>query len=516
MLLSRGATVLLRRGRGIHTRRTTKDAVNLPSALATNFPTKMVEPTPETAGDPSARERSPVTSAHAIDVSGGAGVGVAGVAGKVSAEDSAAIRPDGTVVHGRYGDLGEAADGVPLEYLALLRMAAEGAAGLRKLREERGGGGGSTTAAGTVLVFGASQASGLAAVQLAAADGHAVVGVVGAEHSCQEDMVEYVKGMIPEPGTAVAEEYAIAKKNFSDLVTGISAGDEGLSCATADRCLEDFKANLSEYVEAYPETLPAAVDPSKMKFIGMEKDKDNFRTNMEAYLAQFPPGAPPIANDQLEAKFTNEQYEVFRNKFWEQTTSVISGDESHFFSPPHIVADLMKEPEKADRVVYDTSHPSVPYGFTHVDPFYPEGTEQAPGGPVAGAIVVVTPHLEAAAAAVSSAGPTLRDKAEALQFLSDAERSAYAAARSVVVSAQRAGAPVCTVGGSLPGMEAATATDADVREALEGMAIRDDGSTRLDFFVQAYRAGDFPFYADYAVHRATEVLAGPRQIVVTK
>jgi hypothetical protein len=35
-------------------------------------------------------------------------------------------------------------------------------------------------------------------------------------------------------------------------------------------------------------------------------------------------------------------------------------------------------------------------------------------------------------------------------------------------------------------------------------------------FVQVYRAGDFPFYADYAVHRATEVLAGPRQIVVTK
>ena len=48
------------------------------------------------------------------------------------------------------------------------------------------------------------------------------------------------------------------------------------------------------------------------------------------------------------------------------------------------------------------------------------------------------------------------------------------------------------------------------------MAIQDDGSTKLDFFIQAYRAGDFPFYADYAVHRATEALAGPRQIVVTK
>ena len=30
----------------------------------------------------------------------------------------------------------------------------------------------------------------------------AVVGVVGAEHSCQDDMVEYVKGLTSEPGTA--------------------------------------------------------------------------------------------------------------------------------------------------------------------------------------------------------------------------------------------------------------------------------------------------------------------------
>lgn len=70
--------------------------------------------------------------------------------------------------------------------------------------------------------------------------------------------------------------------------------------------------------------------------------------------------------------------------------------------------------------------------------------------------------------------------------------------------------------GSLPGFETAEPTDADVSAALAAMAIQDDGSTVLDYFVQAYRAGDFPFYADYAVHRATEPLAGPRQIVVTK
>ena len=70
--------------------------------------------------------------------------------------------------------------------------------------------------------------------------------------------------------------------------------------------------------------------------------------------------------------------------------------------------------------------------------------------------------------------------------------------------------------GSLPGIETAEPTDADVKQALSAMAIQDDGSTTLDYFVQVYRAGDFPFYADYAVHRATEPLAGPRQIVVTK
>ena len=68
----------------------------------------------------------------------------------------------------------------------------------------------------------------------------------------------------------------------------------------------------------------------------------------------------------------------------------------------------------------------------------------------------------------------------------------------------------------MPGLETAEPTDADVNAALSAMAIQDDGTTKLDYFIQAYRAGDFPFYADYAVHRATEVLAGPRQIVVTK
>ena len=127
--------------------------------------------------------------------------------------------------------------GVPLEYLALLRMAAEGAAGLSKIKGD-----------GTVLVYGASRANGFAAVQLAASTGkHTVVGVVDGQHSCSADMIEYVKGMIPEPGTAVSQEYSIAKKNFSDLVDGISSGDEGLASYTAAECLDEFKKNLSDH-----------------------------------------------------------------------------------------------------------------------------------------------------------------------------------------------------------------------------------------------------------------------------
>ena len=70
--------------------------------------------------------------------------------------------------------------------------------------------------------------------------------------------------------------------------------------------------------------------------------------------------------------------------------------------------------------------------------------------------------------------------------------------------------------GSLPGLTSVEATAEDAEEAVEAMAVQEDGSTKLDFFIQAYRAGEFPFYEDYAVHRATEALAGPRQIVVTK
>jgi len=487
--------------RSIHSRRKMKNPVNLPKALVANFPIKTTTPSTDSGPEPPAAEAplysAPITSAHAIDLDKEA----------VSSLDSAALDPTtGAIIHGRYGELdADATLGVPLEYLALLRMAAEGAAGLSKM------------GSGTVLVYGASQANGFAALQMAAAtNSTTVVGVVDGQHSGNEDMVEYVKGMIPEPGTAVAQEYAMTKKNFQDLVAGISSGDEQLSSYTAAECLEDFKANLDEYSQVYPDTMPAAVNSSKIKFLGMEKDKDQFRANMDTYLSQYQPGCPPISKDQMEASFSTDQYEVFRNKFWEQTTSVVSGDESHFFSPPHIVQDLLKEPEtKPGHYSTGAFEKSIPFSFSPLSNEYPTGTEATPGGPIAGAIISVTPDLKVASEAVSKA-KTLREKAEALQFLTDAQRDAFAAATAVAGQATAAGAPVVAIGGTLPGIQTAEPTDADVTAALSAMAIKDDGSTDLEYFIQAYRAGDFPFYADYAVHRATEPLAGPRQIVVTK
>lgn len=70
--------------------------------------------------------------------------------------------------------------------------------------------------------------------------------------------------------------------------------------------------------------------------------------------------------------------------------------------------------------------------------------------------------------------------------------------------------------GSLPGFKSVTPSDADVKEALSAMSLEEDGSSRLNYFLQVYRASDYPVYADYAIHRSQESLSGPRQIVVTK
>ena len=125
---------------------------------------------PGTTTDPWAFPQNPVTSAHMIDLE----------AQEPSALDSAALTPEGKVVHGRYGDLGETAKAIPLEFLALLRPAAEGVAALRAINPSQ---------KGTLLVYGATQASGMAAIQLANAAGHAVVAVVDGNHSGNDIMM---------------------------------------------------------------------------------------------------------------------------------------------------------------------------------------------------------------------------------------------------------------------------------------------------------------------------------------
>lgn len=237
-----------------------------------NFSMDAVQPPPHGLGrtlepdpDPMAYVRKPVTSAHAIDLAKGV----------ASALDSAAFGPGGSVVHGRFGDVDpSAASTIPLEYLALLRPAAEGAAALREISEASGG------ASGTILVYGASKPAGMAAVQLADAAGHAVVAVVDGQHSGHDEMVDTIKGLTSEPGTAVPEEYALCKANFRDLVEKTVAGEDYTSFdfdTNKYNFLSDFKANVLDYVEAYPSDLPAAVDAEQLKFTGKEKDRANFK-----------------------------------------------------------------------------------------------------------------------------------------------------------------------------------------------------------------------------------------------
>lgn len=483
--------------RSFATRRKTKETP-LPPAILNALPVfEDEEDTPIKEKDTSAAAvfpNNPITSAHCIDVPNQ----------KLSQLDSVALKPDGSIVHGRYGTLGDAAAAIPLEFLALLHPAAEGAAALRALKTK-----------GTVVIYGATQANGFAAAQIGChAMGQTIVGVVDGNHSGNEEMMEYTKGLIAEPGTAVCEEYALSKKLFADLVEGISTGDEGIQTPSPEDYLKQFKENFYDYCETYPDTRPAAVSARHLEFNYMEKDRAMFEENMAAYLEQFPPGAPPMEKERVEALFTTEQYEIFRKKFWNQTTGVISGDEGDF-SAPHIVKQQIDAPEELDSRTFPGAGPKFPYSFSVLDQYFPEGSQQAKGGPITGAIICVTPTLKKAAEVVAKES-TLRAKAEALAFLTKNEKAAFGAACSVAAIARKHKAPIVTVGGTLPGLETVKVQPEDVTTALQAMDIGEDGESALNYFVQCYRANDFPFYADYAVHRASEPLAGPRQLIVTK
>jgi len=184
------------------------------------------------------------------------------------------------------------------------------------------------------------------------------------------------------------------------------------------------------------------------------------------------------------------------------------------FSPADIVRDMALSPESIASELPAAGKEGgeyVPYEFTPLTNCLQNGVEVEVGGPVLGAVVNVTADLSVAVEAVAK-GKTLREKAEALQFLTDGQKNAYAGFSSVVGAAKEAGKPVVVVGGTLPNFPSVEPSPEDVEEALSAMALSDNESqSRLNYFLQIYRV-----YADYAIHRAMEPLAGPRQIVVTK
>ncbi|KAL7562095.1 hypothetical protein ACA910_019844 [Epithemia clementina (nom. ined.)] len=442
---------------------------------------------------------APVTSAHMVQ------------GNEVSTLDSAVLNPDnGSVIHGRYGVLPEpAASSIPLEYLALLRPAAEGAAAFRALTEASRG------KKGTVLVYGASEVNGLSCCQMANKAGHAVIAVVASNHSGNEDMMFSVKHLLDEPGTAIPQEVSVVKSIFRDLVQGIVTGHEGYADLDPEGFLKEFKTHLQQYSEYYPNTRPGAVQDDVLQFKPeyMEKDREQWDANISTYVKEnYPPGAPPVDLAKLNAFFTPQQYEIFRQKFWHQNGLVVAGVDVKEMNPPDVVQEQIRTPEDPAKALVNAS--GFPYAFSlfHQES-HPPHTAVKPGGPIVGAVLCVTPELQSAATAVASA-PTKRAKAEALKFLSKSERHVYLSACSIVQ--QAAGAPVWVIGGDLPGFQTLAVTEADVQHALSSMDIDEQGQTILNFYIQSYRANDFPFYADYAVFRKNEPMTGPREYIVLK
>lgn len=381
-----------------------------------------------------AYNRKPVSSAHAIDLTT--------TPPKLSAQDSAAISPSGTVVHGRYGELAiDPSAGIPLEYLALLQPAAEGAAALKAVAKG--------AKSGTILVYGAGEAAAMATVQLASSDGLTVVGIVSGQQSGSDEFVDALKCMTNEPGTVVPEEFAIIKANFREVVNSAVNGESADDSFDPEAFLQDFQKNLLGYAEYFPETNLSPV-PEDYAFAGKEKDRKYFDENISAYLSQYQRGSPPFDEVVLKEAFTKEQYAILKSKFGEQTTAVITGDAANTdFNPATIAKNMTQSPEIiSDYLKNQSGTDFVPYEFSTLKNQIGNGVEIKKGGPVLGAVVNVTPDLAVAADAVAKA-KTLREKAEALHFLTESQKNAFAAASSIVAMAKEAGKPVVAVGGEI-------------------------------------------------------------------
>jgi len=416
-----------------------------PSTFNPNYTIDSIKPpsywtTPEPdAPEPMAYIRKPVTSACTIDLTSRPP--------KLSAPNTVSLTAEGTVRHGRYGVLSrEIVENIPLEYLTLLHPSAQAAAALRTLGTATG-----TPEKGTVLVYGASQPPGMAMTQLASASGLAVIAVVDGQHSGEAEMVDSIKHMSSYPGTAIPEEYAVIKKSFQELVEATVHGETLQNYDCTKDFLPDFYQNVVDYATMFPEERGAAVDPSTLVFRGKEKDRAYYKDNMQAYLEQFPRGAPAMTEAELKEKINAEAYAVYKARFGVQTSNVISGDDTEDFEPARLVKTLMYSPEVVQKELVKSSVASgsgegeyVPYEFNVLCPTVDTSTTGA--GPIVGAVIVATPVLVKACEAVAK-GKTLREKAEALQFLSKTERNAFAAASAVMGVAKKAGKEVVVVGG---------------------------------------------------------------------
>lgn len=404
-----------------------------------------VDPPPD-APEPMMYIRKPVTSASAVDLTS--------KLPKLSVADSVSLTADGAVRHGRYGILPQSAvENIPLEYLALLHPSAQAAAALRILLGHPSNQSIAGTG-GTLVVYGASQPAGLAVTQLAASSSLAVIAVVDAQHSGESEMVDCVKGMAPYPGTAVPEEFALIKRDFYDLVSATAVGEKPPKYDCAKDFLVDFLDNLKAYADFFPEERGAATDSSLLEFTGKEKDRATFRDNMEAFLEQFPKGVPALPpKEEIMAKFGPDVYAVYKSRYGIHTSASITFDtDMPDFDPAGLVKTLMYTPPeevKKELTLHSTNYSGtssdfIPFQFDVLNPIHEEEFKGA--GPVVGAVVVATPTLVKACERVAK-GKTLREKAEALQFLTQMEKKAFAAASAVVTVAKKAGKEVLVVGG---------------------------------------------------------------------
>jgi len=479
--------------------------------------------------DPMSYVRKPVTEAHAIDVK----FGLSPSSG-LSKRDTVKLARDGSVTHGIYGKLDpDLSAAIPLEYLSLLRQAAEGAAALRSLGIE--GGNERRRGKGTLLIYGATRPSALASLQLASTSGYATVAIVDGQHSGSERTMEILKhSFASELCAMVPEEYAVVRSSLRDLVNDTVCGDNPMQWYDNDtkndssKILSEFQENVIAYRDRYPggEKIAATEHDRSINSIKM-KDRKNFDINKNAYLSQYPASPPNDLNAKdLQSNLDPKRYQKFRSEFHRQTTNVISGGGSTDFRPATLLRDMTSYPvEDVTGSVTDDTLPSigdrhVPYEFSILSNELGNGLEVHRGGPLVGALIELTDDLNSAIEVVEDARAKAKSGekraiAEALQFLTESQRNAYAAAMGVINVANNAGVEVLALGGKIPGLRSIEATDEDVQEALSAMDIGEDGKSRLNYLVQVYRAGDYPVYAEYAVHRATETLAGPRQIVVT-